>query len=285
MNEDDSFLTLLKRMRAGDASASDIFWQKLGPELSRTAKSLAPRFKGVKLETEDVAHEVAILIHHYFREGSRYPRFDNDEQFRNWLIHITRRVVSNLLRRDYRQNQTLPRNLDVATDGLPDDSQIDSREQLAWVLSQVPPRERTAVELYLAGSGTVEAAKVMGISDKGFRGILNRALQTIRQLLESRSKPKPSTRPSVAIEVVPKPASVETAGDDPQGAVANEPFIFPRSAVDPLVELYFAGNNLSSKEIRLFLDYIAARYRELGGAGLTVVEGQTLVPESVGVTT
>ncbi|MDB5309350.1 MAG: hypothetical protein JWO38_3552 [Gemmataceae bacterium] len=48
--------------------------------------------------------------------------------------------------------------------------------------------------------------------------------------------------------------------------------------IDPLIDVYFAEGEFSAEEMQLFLDYLAANYRDLGGTGLKVVEGQTLVP-------
>ncbi|MFL5328386.1 MAG: hypothetical protein ACJ8C4_05685 [Gemmataceae bacterium] len=54
----------------------------------------------------------------------------------------------------------------------------------------------------------------------------------------------------------------------------------PPSEVKPLIELYFAGDRLSEDDMKLFLQFIDETYRELGGAGLKIVEAQTLVPRT-----
>jgi hypothetical protein len=53
--------------------------------------------------------------------------------------------------------------------------------------------------------------------------------------------------------------------------------------VDPLIDVYFADGEFAADDIQLFLDYLAATYRELGGSGLKAVEGQTMVPEEAKV--
>jgi len=51
------------------------------------------------------------------------------------------------------------------------------------------------------------------------------------------------------------------------------------SQPEPLISVFFDDSGFTAEDIELFLTYVSEVYRELGGTGLKVVGGMTLLPE------
>jgi hypothetical protein len=51
----------------------------------------------------------------------------------------------------------------------------------------------------------------------------------------------------------------------------------------PLISVYFDDSDFTKEEMAAFLEYVSESYRSLGGEGLKVVDGKTLLPENAKV--
>ena len=271
-------------MRAGETDAVKLFCEKYHPHISRIALNTTHHL-GSRIDAQDIASEVLLRIFHLLRDSAHpLPLFTNEQDFSRWIVHVSRHLALEHLRREHRHKRVdATQNIEVICDNDAGESAHDIKEQIDWAICQLPEREGTIIRLMLEEATIGEIAAQLGLSESSVRVIHSRARRKLRKILEKSFRPIPLEKNLSPTDQV---KTVIQAVGAPKSDVTNaEPYVTPRGEVDPLVEVYFAGDNFSSKEIRLFLDYLAARYREIGGIGLTVVEGQTLVPEMVGVTT
>ena len=58
---------------------------------------------------------------------------------------------------------------------------------------------------------------------------------------------------------------------------------FENSDPEPLISVYFDDSDFTKEEMAAFLEYVSESYRSLGGEGLKVVDGKTLLPENTKV--
>ena len=137
-------------------------------------------------EAEDVAQETFLKAHRQ-RWLLRDP-----EKFPAWLFAVARNRSLDMLRR--RRLRPLPLPLDDAghqKEGaslLPDDPQDHEGrlEEIRLALAALPERHRTALTLrYLENLDATSIEQVMGISNGALRGLLGRALATMRKSLQS----------------------------------------------------------------------------------------------------
>jgi RNA polymerase sigma-70 factor, ECF subfamily len=131
-------------------------------------------------EAEDIVQEAFLKAHHQ-RSKLREP-----EKFPAWLLTVTRNGARDRLRR--RRPQADPGAFDtladhsVATPG----SALEKEEHQAHLrraLATLPEEHRTALTLrYLEGLDYRAIETTMGLSNGALRGILGRALGTLRRM-------------------------------------------------------------------------------------------------------
>ncbi|MCA9014003.1 MAG: hypothetical protein KDA77_01615 [Planctomycetaceae bacterium] len=71
----------------------------------------------------------------------------------------------------------------------------------------------------------------------------------------------------------------EVGGESPKDRVMR----FEESNPEPLISVYFDDSEFTKEEMAAFLEYVSESYRSLGGEGLKVVDGKTLLPENARV--
>jgi RNA polymerase sigma-70 factor (ECF subfamily) len=131
-------------------------------------------------EAEDIVQET-FLKAHQIRARLRDP-----EKFSAWLMTVTRNAARDRLRR--RRPQAPPETFDA----LPDDNaatpgsameQEEAQARLRRALASLPEEHRTALTLrYFEGLDYRAIETTMGLSNGALRGILGRALGTLRRM-------------------------------------------------------------------------------------------------------
>jgi len=131
-------------------------------------------------EAEDIVQETFLKAHHQ-RSKLREP-----EKFPAWLLTVTRNAARDRLRRRRPQAdpdafETMPDH-NVVTPG----SALEKEEHQAHLrraLATLPEEHRTALTLrYLEGLDYRAIETTMGLSNGALRGILGRALGTLRRM-------------------------------------------------------------------------------------------------------
>jgi RNA polymerase sigma-70 factor (ECF subfamily) len=161
---------------AGDEAAFENLIRTYGRRVYAIAYALVQDVA----EAEDLVQETFLKAHQLGR-GLRDP-----EKFPAWLVMVTRNAARDRLRR--RKPQAPTGTLDalhdaqVATPG----SALEQREaqrNLRLALAKLPEEHRTALTLrYLKGLDYRAIETEMGLSNGALRGILGRALGTLRRM-------------------------------------------------------------------------------------------------------
>jgi RNA polymerase sigma-70 factor (ECF subfamily) len=131
-------------------------------------------------EAEDIVQETFLKAHHQrgkLREAEKFPA---------WLLTVTRNAARDRLRR--RRPQAEPEAFDTLADHgtATPGSQMEEHEhqaRLRRALATLPEQHRTALTLrYLEGLDYRAIESTMGVSNGALRGILGRALGTLRRM-------------------------------------------------------------------------------------------------------
>jgi RNA polymerase sigma-70 factor (ECF subfamily) len=131
-------------------------------------------------EAEDIVQETFLKAHHQ-RTKLREP-----EKFPAWLLTVTRNGARDRLRR--RRPQAGPETFDTLADpsAVTPGSAMETEEHQAHLrraLATLPEEHRTALTLrYLEGLDYRAIELAMGLSNGALRGILGRALGTLRRM-------------------------------------------------------------------------------------------------------
>jgi RNA polymerase sigma-70 factor (ECF subfamily) len=131
-------------------------------------------------EAEDIVQDTFLKAHHQ-RSKLREP-----EKFPAWLLTVTRNGARDRLRR--RRPQADPEAFDTLADqsAAPPGSAMEKEEHQAHLrraLATLPEEHRTALTLrYLEGLDYRAIETTMGLSNGALRGILGRALGTLRRM-------------------------------------------------------------------------------------------------------
>jgi len=131
-------------------------------------------------EAEDIVQETFLKAHHQ-RAHLREP-----EKFPAWLLTVTRNAARDRLRR--RKPQAEPEAFDTMADhraATPGSAMEQQEHQvhLRRALATLPEQHRTALTLrYLEGLDYRAIETTMGLSNGALRGILGRALGTLRRM-------------------------------------------------------------------------------------------------------
>ena len=134
-----------------------------------------------RAEAEDVVQET------FIRAWNKRRSMRDPAKFPAWLVTVARNRSCDLLRK----RRTVP--IDADAPEIPDtqhakpDEQAegdDLRGRMRAALSKLPEQHRTAVTLrYLEGMDHLSIERTMGITNGALRGILGRALATMRKTL------------------------------------------------------------------------------------------------------
>ncbi len=131
-------------------------------------------------EAEDIVQETFLKVH------QSQGRMRDPEKFPAWLLTVARNAAKDRLRRRRPQApeetfETLPDH-NAATPGSALE-QGEAQAQLRRALASLPEEHRTALTLrYLEGLDYRAIESAMGLSNGALRGILGRALGTLRRM-------------------------------------------------------------------------------------------------------
>ena len=149
---------------------------------SRTLFAIAFAILQDCAEAEDVVQET------FLRAWKTRWRVRDPQKFPAWLTAIARNCACDFLRK----RRTVPLDdfaseLSTPLTANPDEQSAaaDSAEEIREALAQLPEQHRTALTLrYLQGMDHRAIEQTMGISNGALRGILGRALASMRKLLK-----------------------------------------------------------------------------------------------------
>ena len=133
-------------------------------------------------EAEDVVQES------FLKAWNTRWRVRDPEKFTQWIFTIARNHCLDLMRR--RRTVPLPDNVESIQDhdaAKPDHQMegVELREKVHGALADLPDDHRLAITLrYLEGMDHKSIETNMGLTNGALRGILGRALQTLRQTLK-----------------------------------------------------------------------------------------------------
>ena len=112
------------------------------------------------------------------------PRYRERGTFAAWLFTIAHNAVADAQRR---QGRLVPTTIPDQVDRAPTPEEhalaAEERRTLAALLAQLPPDQRRALELRLAGLTGVEIAEVLGRSHRAVKMLQFRAVAKLRLLL------------------------------------------------------------------------------------------------------
>jgi len=130
-------------------------------------------------------HDAEDATSHIFMQALGHLGTCRGPSFRAWLFTIAHNVVIDRLR-SRKPSVALDETLGLMTrDRSPEEHALDAdvRVRLERAIRALPPDQRAAVELRLAGLTGVECAKVLGKSPDATRMLQHRAFGTLRATL------------------------------------------------------------------------------------------------------
>ncbi len=170
---------LLRRLRAGDAEAENLFFARH----LESAYAFARRALGSGPEAEDAVAEAFLRAHRALES------FRGESAFRTWLLTIVHRAVLDARRRAAREGSPAP--LDDApdpADAAPGPAAFSRATELGdaldAALSRLSPRCREAIHLRVrAGLPYDEIATILGVREEAARVAVFEARRRLEQLL------------------------------------------------------------------------------------------------------
>jgi RNA polymerase sigma-70 factor (ECF subfamily) len=135
---------------------------------------------------QDVAEAEDIVQETFLKAHQMGPRLRDPEKFPAWLLTVTRNAARDRLRR--RRPQAPSDDLDALHDpnaATPGSAmeEMESQAHLRKAMARLPEDHRTALTLrYLEGLDYRAIESEMGLSNGALRGILGRALGTLRRM-------------------------------------------------------------------------------------------------------
>jgi RNA polymerase sigma-70 factor (ECF subfamily) len=156
-----------------------------------------------RLSQPETASDAAAAV--FARAIAALPRFQPDPKrqgstFRSWLFTIAHNVVIDTRRRT-RHHVSLDASAEILSTSpylvdpgaSPEDLAItaDDARRVRVMLERLPDRQRSIVELRLAGLSGAEIAQSLGMSESAVKSAQFRAYQTLRDLLAP--NPSPNT--------------------------------------------------------------------------------------------
>jgi RNA polymerase sigma-70 factor (ECF subfamily) len=139
-----------------------------------------------RLGNRDEAEDAASAI--FIKTLRHLAGFTNrGDSFRTWLFRIAHNEVADRYRqRSHHPQQQLTPELGLRDPASSPEEIVvarDSRQRVLGLLSQLPPRERSVLELRTAELTTPEIAQVLAISEQSVRTAQSRAIGRLRGLL------------------------------------------------------------------------------------------------------
>lgn len=168
---------LMARAQDGDAKAYLLLLEKITPYL----RVLASRSQQDQQDIEDAVQDVLLTVH-----AIRHT-YDPTRPFGPWLVSIARRRFVDRLRRQGRLRATETPLTSEHETFVEDRANIEEslvRDELASVISALPPRQQEAIRLLkLKEMSLKEAAKASGMSIVSLKVATHRALKSLRKML------------------------------------------------------------------------------------------------------
>ncbi|QDY43839.1 sigma-70 family RNA polymerase sigma factor [Candidatus Pantoea soli] len=177
MQTDDSarerWPALMEQAQAGDQHA----YTRLLSALVPVIRSQVRRQISDEAAAEDVIQDVLLTVHRV-----RHT-YDPAWPFLPWLMAIiSARTIDALRRRGRRQQWEVPEEAAPETAAIPDQPRLESEEELAAYLQQLPARQREIVEhVHLREMSLTEAAAHHNLSVAAVKSLLHRALNNLRR--------------------------------------------------------------------------------------------------------
>lgn len=170
---------LIQTALDGDADAFESLMGAYGMRVYAVAYSILLD----RHEAEDCAQDVFLKVWR-----ARRQQRDAD-QFPAWLSTIARHAARDRLRRRAARPQTVPLPPETDEEPTPVAPNEDQHRRVQAVLSALPERHRTALTLrYMEGLDHRAIEQAMALSNGALRGILSRALETMRRGLCTAAK-------------------------------------------------------------------------------------------------
>jgi len=165
----------LRRALQGDTEA----FEKVIALYSRRLYAVAYGVLGNASEAEDVVQET------FLKAYARRWLIRSPEKFPAWLCRTTRNRACDLLRK-HRPDVHIEELAEMVDDGIPCPSanlrETERNGAVQRLLHTLPENHRTAVTLlFMEGMNYQEIEETMGLSNGALRGILARAMKTLRK--------------------------------------------------------------------------------------------------------
>ena len=172
---DSSEHETLRRALQGDTEA----FEKVIALYSRRLYAVAYGVLGNATEAEDVVQET------FLKAYARRWLIRSPERFPAWLCRTTRNRACDLLRK-HRPAIHIEEVAEMVDDGIPCPSanlrETERNGAVQRLLHTLPENHRTAVTLlFMEGMNYQEIEETMGLSNGALRGILARAMKTLRK--------------------------------------------------------------------------------------------------------
>ncbi len=169
---------MVKQALEGDQEAFEMIIRTYSRQVFARAYSILRQAE----EAEDVVQDT------FLKAWNSRWKIRNPEKFHPWLFSIARNQALDLLRK----RRTVPLSEDVEEIRSPAEEDPDRqmegaelRRKIGVALDALPENHRLAVTLrYLEGMDHQGIEETMGVSNGALRGILGRAMQTLRITLK-----------------------------------------------------------------------------------------------------
>jgi RNA polymerase sigma-70 factor (ECF subfamily) len=189
MSQLESFVALMRRVRAGDTSAAEDLWQRYEPALRREVRLRLrdPKLRRLFDET-DVCQSV--MASFFVRAAAGQFELDGPEQLHRLLVQMGRnKLVAQVRRhrarrRDCRRVEELPADGAAAAGAGPSPSQAVSwRELLEQFRGRLSAEERQLADLRAQGRSWADIAALVGGTADSRRVQLSRAAARVAREL------------------------------------------------------------------------------------------------------
>jgi RNA polymerase sigma-70 factor (ECF subfamily) len=189
VSEPEPYADLIHRVRRGDADAAEELWRRYEPLLRREVRLRLrdPRLRRLFDET-DVCQSV--MASFFVRAAAGQFDIDGPEKLQRLLLQMGRNKVTtharrhSTQRRDFRREEGLPEEGDVAAGAAPSPSQnVVWRDLLQRFRERLGEEERQLADLRAQGREWAEIAAELGGTPDGRRVQLKRAVTRVSREL------------------------------------------------------------------------------------------------------
>jgi RNA polymerase sigma-70 factor (ECF subfamily) len=167
----------------GDAAAHRDLLTRLSTHLRAYFKGRLMRMGRLQADAEDLLQETLISIH------TRRHTYDRAQPLTPWIYAIARYRLIDHLRQTKVSSKNVPIEAAEVIWASGDTAAVDSRLDLARLLSRLRPRAREAVQMVkIDGLSVAEAAARSGMSPSAIKVSVHRGLKTLSRLVRERSR-------------------------------------------------------------------------------------------------